>query len=339
MPNALTSLCKKMNKQISENISLAEEPLYSNVAGTTEQFQPFSTATKVGEKSLIAENIQRQQKAYKNFWPYGEVSLFSSSAAKNNIALWPVLCEKGVGVHVQSARELRWLFTHDLSSKNIVVNARDLSNQLIQECIHKNITMTVKNIHQAERISVLAKALGKKANIRLQINLGLIRPEISPNIGERFSNLLSFFTGKKSNGHTHNLLQTGTHILTMANINLNALHVYCDESQKTKSIERHMAVLALLISKLSKTWDGYQPKELILQGSFFNFRPVASTAFFCEYKVFNIETFAQLLLTKFRNTLIREKVKLQGIALVISYDNAKTNSVSHLNPRHQEKLS
>ncbi len=339
MPNALTSPFKKMNKQISENISFGEEPLYSSADGTTEVLHPFSTATKVGEKNLIAENIHRQQKAYKNFWPYGEVSLYSSSTAKNNIALWPILCEEGVGVHVKSARELRWVFTHDLPSKKIVVNARDLSNQLIQKCIHKNITMTVKDIHQAERISVLAKALGKTAIIRLQFNLGLIRPEMSPNISERFSRLISFFTKKETNGHANDLLKTGTQILTLANIKLNGFHVYCDENQKTRCLEKYMAVLALLISKLSKAWHGYQPKELILQGRFFNFRPVTSTGFFCECKVFNIETFAQLLLAKFRNTLIREKVKLQGIALVISYDHAKTNSVSHLKPRHQEKLS
>ena len=339
MPNALTSHFKKMNKQTSENLSFAEEPLYSNAGGTTELLQPFSSATKVGEKSLIAENIQRQQKAYKNFWPYGDISLFSSNTVKNNIALWPVLCEEDVGIHVKSARELRWLFTHDLPSKKIVVNARDLSNQLIQKCIHKNITMTVKDIHQAERISVLAKALGKTAIIRLQINLGLIRPEINPNISERFSRLISFFTKKETNGHANNLLKTGTQILTLANIKLNGFHVYCDENQKTRCLEKYMAVLAILISKLSKTWHGFQPKELILQGEFFNFRPVASTAFFCEYKVFNIETFAQLLLAKFRNTLIKEEVKLQGIALVISYDNSQTNSVSHLNSFNQEQLS
>jgi len=328
-----------MNKQTSENLSFAEEPLYSDAGGVIEQFQYIGSRVRVVSQSLVAENIHRQQKAYKNFWPYGEVSLFSDSAVKNNIALWPVLCEEGVGVHVQSARELRWVFTHDLPSKNIVVNARDLSNQLIQKCIHLNIAMTVKNTLQAERISTLAKALGKTAIIRLQINLGLIRPEISPNISERSSRLISFFTKKETNGHANDLLKTGTQILTLANIKLNGFHVYCDENQKTKNIEKYMTVLALLISKLCKTWHGYQPKELILQGEFFNFRPVASTAFFCEYKVFNIETFAQLLLAKFRNTLIKEEVKLQGIALVISYDNAKTNSVSHLNPRHQEKLS
>ncbi len=287
-----------MNRQVSQSPSVGEELLYIGECRATKLVDPYASPTKPMWQSPIVENIQRQQRAYKNFWPYGEVSLFGASETQNSITLWPTLSEKGVGLHIQYASELRWVFNQCLPTENLVVNARDLSNHLIQKCIHLNITMTVEHTHQTERINTLAKTLNKKANVRLQVKLELIRPEMSPSLGER----LRSFAGMKNPSHTHNLLQTGKEILALAHIKLNGLHVYCNEAQKTRNIARHMTVLGIIISKLSKAWGGYQPKELILQGRFFKFCPAASTAFFCDHQVFNIELFAQLLLTKFRNT-------------------------------------
>ena len=322
-----------MNRQVPQSPSVGEELLYIEQCRATELVHPCASPVRPMWHSPIVENIQRQQRAYKNFWPYGEVSLFSARETKNSIALWPTLSEKGIGLHIQYASELRWVFKQCLPTENLVINARDLSNHLIQKCIHLNITMTVEHTHQAERINTLAKTLNKKASIRLQVKLELIRPEMSPSLGER----LRSFSGKKNPSHTHNFLQTGKQILALAHIKLNGLHVYCNEAQKTRNIARHMIVLGIFISKLSKAWGGFQPKELILQGIFFKFRPAASTAFFCDYKIFNIELFAQLLLSKFRNSLIKEELKLAGMTLRIIYNDAHANSILYLDQRQQEK--
>ena len=318
---------------------MGEEPLYIKQCGATERVDPYASPARPMWQSPIVENIQRQQRAYKNFWPYGQVSLFSDSASKNGIALWPNLSEKGVGLHVQYASELRWIFNQSFPTENLVVNARDLSNHLIQRCIHLNITMTVKHTHQAERINSLAKILNKKASIRLQVKLELIRPEIYPSLAERITSFFIKFSAKKYNTHTHNLLRIATQIQTLAYTKLNGLHVYCNEAQRTRNITGNMVALAIFLSKLSKACSGYQAKELILQGRFFKFRPAASTAFFCDCRIFNIETFAQLLLCKFRSSLIKEEVKLAGITLRFIYNDAHAKSPLYLKQRQQAQLS
>jgi len=262
-----------MKTQIDHCLSSGEDKrLYIEQCAVSDLATQFGTPLYVISESQLRENARSFQRAFGERWPEGQVCILPAIKANYNLALRYILTEEGCGCDLFSEGELWAALEAGVDAAKTSLNGNSkvgFDNNILKTAIENGVRITLDDAAEFAPIEDTAKALGKKAIIRLRL-----RPEY-PGLSAPTDFLAETIPTEmatqvyKSGMPMEDVIPLGKKAMASPHIELTGIHIHQGRHRRDLAFWKGtMEGLASALGQLKREWDGWEPLEIDIGGGF-----------------------------------------------------------------------
>lgn len=249
-----------------ECLSVRDGRLWIEEIEVAELARRFGTPFYVVSEAQLRRNARHFIEAFGAGWPEGEVLISPSIKANFTLALRRILSEEGTGCDTFGAGELDAALRSGVEPRLISLNGSSKDAELIERAVRCGARITLDSLAELEMTRVAARALGRKAEVRLRLRPWLDIPTLTELLVEPISIQLAT-QHYKPGIPTEALLALPASAIRGPEIELTGVMAHIGRQGRDPSIWREMAAwVGELSGRLSGLWDGWQPREIDLGG-------------------------------------------------------------------------
>jgi diaminopimelate decarboxylase len=309
---------------LDECLSVRNGHLFIEDCDTVDLARRYGTPVYVVSEDHLRRNARRFSDAFESRWTEGPVNVLASLKANYSLAVRRILTQEGLGCDTFGPGELYAALRCGVPPELISVNGSVKDQELIDQAVEAGARVTLDSEAELDRVRRAAHRLGTRASVRFRV-----RPDY-----EEIDELSEFYAEEvpikvaaqryKPGIPTEELLAMGPRALSMNEIEVTGLMVHLGRHHHDLDVWRAMVrSFMALVHELSRSWGGWQPKELDLGGGFPTARDPFGRALprlasrSGDHGALPIEAYAEAITTSLRDELVRRGLSWTGVTLEV----------------------
>jgi diaminopimelate decarboxylase len=262
-----------MRKQIDRALSIEEDNrLHVEGVAVSDLAEKFGTPLYVISENQLRENARAFQSAFGDLWSEGQVCVMPAIKANYNLALRCILTEEGCGCDLFSEGELWAALKGGVEPSKMSLNGNSkigFGDSILKTAIAAGVKITLDDAAEFVPVERVAKALGKKANVRIRL-----RPEY-PALNKSTDFVPETIPTElatqvyKSGMPMEDVIPLGKKILASEHATLTGIHIHQGRHSRELAFWKGtMEGFAVALGQLKKAWGGWEPTDIDLGGGF-----------------------------------------------------------------------
>ena len=259
----------EVQTRLDDCLSIRDGRLFIEECEVDELARRFGTPIHVMSEEQLRRNARRYQREFEQRWREGTVLVLASIKANFALATRWILSQEGLGCDTFGAGELHAALEGGVPAERISVNGSIKDADLITAAVRVGARITLDSAAELELVRDAARALGRRASIRLRI-----RPDFSA-----LTQPTDWYEDETSIGEaarlykagipTEDALEVGHAARRLPEIDLTGVHAHI--GRHTNGTEQWPLIISAyvtLLARLREAWDGWTPRELNLGGGY-----------------------------------------------------------------------
>src|SRR5882672_6608141 len=259
----------EVQTRLDDCLSIRDGRLFIEECEVDELARRFGTPIHVMSEDQLRRNARRYQREFEQRWREGTVLVLASIKANFALATRWILSQEGLGCDTFGAGELHAALEGGVPAERISVNGSIKDADLITAAVRVGARITLDSAAELELVRHAARALGRRASIRLRI-----RPDFSA-----LTQPTDWYEDETSIGEaarlykagipTDDALEMGRAACRLPEIDLTGVHAHI--GRHTNGTEQWPLIISAyvtLLARLREAWDGWTPRELNLGGGY-----------------------------------------------------------------------
>ena len=304
-------------KHINPSLSLEQGRLFIESCDLTDIAEQFGTPLFVVSETHLRSNLRRYKKAFTDQWQEGPVRLMPSLKASPLLAIRKVLTDEGCGCDVFGPGELECAVRSNVNPADISINGSIKDRSIIRRGIEIGARIVLDSPRELEMCEQEAQALNKIARVMYRIKPVMtdlnIKSDFAPDYQIRdLTQLIKYGIP------TAELLPMCTRTLQLAHVEPVGIHVHIGRHSKKLDVWQALVTQTVLLTKqMSELMKGWVPSEVDFGGGFPSFPDSDPDVYVKDYPGHDIEDYAKIIVTTFRDTMAATGMDSTGITLEV----------------------
>ena len=255
--------------RLDECLSIRDGRLFIEECDADALAHRFGTPVHVMSEDQLRRNARRYRREFEQRWTEGPVLVLASIKANFALATRWILSQEGLGCDSFGAGELHAALEGGVPPERISVNGSIKDAALIDAAVRAGARITLDSAAELDLVRQAARALGKRASIRLRI-----RPDFSAltqptDWYEDETSIAEAARLYKAGIPTDDVLELGRRARRMSEIDLTGVHAHIGRhTNGTAQWPPIVGAYVALLATLRDAWDGWTPAELNLGGGY-----------------------------------------------------------------------
>ncbi|HKS59945.1 MAG TPA: hypothetical protein VJS68_04120 [Thermoplasmata archaeon] len=275
-------------------------------------------------ESQLRRNARHFRSAFEAEWKEGPVRILPSLKANLSLALRSLLNQEQTGCDTFGSTELSAALQTGVNPAWISVNGATKDDALLETAVRAGARITLDSADEARRARVVARALGKRAQVRFRLRPryeGMDRPS------DFYAETVTI--GRAAQQYKPGipiteLLPLGADVLTWPELDVSGVMVHL--GRHTTDLEmwaRMVESTVALLGELHRHWGGWLPREIDLGGGFASPRDPTGRLTprgrerAAETRAPSIEAYAAVMAGTLKRALPGVGIEPKGIALEV----------------------
>ncbi|MDB4077055.1 hypothetical protein N9537_04365 [Porticoccaceae bacterium] len=303
--------------QISQSLSVMQGRLFLENCDLTDIAKQFGTPLFVVSETHLRSNLRRYKKAFATHWQEGPVRIMPSLKASPLLAIRKVLSDEGCGCDVFGPGELECALRSNMNPADISINGSIKDRSIIRRGIEIGARIVLDSPRELEICEQEAASLNKIARVMYRIKPAMtdlnVKSDFAPDYEIRdLTQLIKYGIP------TAELLPMCTRTLQLPHIKPVGVHVHIGRHSKKLDVWQALVTQTVLLTKqMSELMAGWVPSEVDFGGGFPSFPDTDPDVYVKGYLGHDIEDYAKVIATTFRDTMAAVDMDCRGITLEV----------------------
>lgn len=262
-------MTKTRSERIDDCLSVRNGKLLFERCDATELACRFGTPIYVLSEDQLRRNVRRFAHAFHQKWPEAPVQILPSIKANFTLALLRILADEGTGCDTFGPGELSAALRAGISPRLISVNGSVKTPALIERALTVGARITLDSAAEVAVVREVAKSLGVRAKVRFRL-----RPRYDglDRLSDFYDDNTSIRVAAqqyKAGIPTEELRRIGPEALAAPELDVSGVMVHLGRHSGELDVWRGMVrSFVAVLGDLSKSWGGWEPREIDLGGGF-----------------------------------------------------------------------
>ncbi len=304
-------------KQISESLSIRNGRLFIEDCDVASLAEQFATPLFVISESHLRSNLRRYKKAFKHFWPEGQVRIMPAIKASPILAVRRVLSDEGCGCDVFGPGELEGALRGGVDPEAISVNGSIKDRTIIRRAIEVGARIVLDSPRELELCEEEAAKLNKIARVMFRIKPFMSELETKSDFMPD-AEIREMTQMIKYGIPTSEVLPMGPRAVELAHIEPIGIHVHMGRHSKKMEVwQAWVRHCVLLTKRLGDSMGGWTPQEVDFGGGFPSFPDKDTDVYVQGYEGPSVEEYAKGITESFRDAMREADMDPTGITIEV----------------------
>ena len=256
-------------ERIDESLSIRDGHLFVEECDAADMAHRFGTPLYVVSEDQLRRNIRRFRRVFAERWLEGPVNILASAKANFTLALLGILAQEGAGCDAFGPGELHAALQAGIPAESISVNGSTKSLGLIDLALRSGARITLDSRAETNLVREVARSLGIRAKVRFRVRPNYDGLEEPSDFYEEPTPIRLAAQHYKPGIPTEDLLALGPEALEAPELDVTGVMVHLGRHSQNLEVWRGMVrSLVSLVAELSRSWAGWEPREIDLGGGF-----------------------------------------------------------------------
>lgn len=315
----VSRMTRTPGERIDDCLSIRNGRLFIEDCDATELAHRFGTPLYVVSEDHLRRNVRRFLHAFGQRWPEGPVHVLPSIKANFTLALLRILAQEGTGCDTFGPGELYAALRSGFPPALISVNGSGKDRGLIERALAAGARITLDSAPEVSLVREVARSLGVRAKVRFRIRpryVGLDRPS---DFDDEDTPIQLAAQHYKAGIPIEDLLRAGPAALAAPELDVTGVMAHLGRHSYDLDVWHGMVrSYVALLAELSRSWGGWEPREIDLGGGFASPRDPTARATArgrrrsATEHIPSIEEYAEALTGTLREELLRHGMSPAG---------------------------